>query len=311
MAVIDFLDHGERLARAVLERPLEWIRSCRDPVLGTYDNLRVVRFPLGAPVDPGLGVTRVAEVRFRPGFHIGDPGRPPTRFALVVRGRGWLVTDRQRTPLHAGCFFTRIGDEPHDLIAALGGPLQLLVVECSGGYVRRLHHQLFGAASVVARPAETDRVRAALDRIIDQAVAGGEHAQAIAGCETELLLRRMRFEDAATAPGRGRAYERYLRCRQQIEAESRKLLGVGPVARRARIDPSYLGRLFRRFEACSPTEFLMRCKMAHACDELLVTDRSIQAIGEGLGFDDPFAFSRAFKRVLGVAPRHYRQGVGH
>jgi AraC-like DNA-binding protein len=37
------------------------------------------------------------------------------------------------------------------------------------------------------------------------------------------------------------------------------------------------------------------------------SDRAVAEIAAEVGFADPFHFSRAFKRVMGVAPRGYRQ----
>ena len=47
--------------------------------------------------------------------------------------------------------------------------------------------------------------------------------------------------------------------------------------------------------------------MARAADELIITDESISAVGESVGYPNQLHFSRAFKSVYGVPPREYRQ----
>ncbi len=48
-------------------------------------------------------------------------------------------------------------------------------------------------------------------------------------------------------------------------------------------------------------------KMEVAIDALLQADRSIDAIAASVGYSDPTAFSRAFKRWTGDSPRAYRK----
>lgn len=48
--------------------------------------------------------------------------------------------------------------------------------------------------------------------------------------------------------------------------------------------------------------------MQEACKLLRSTKRTVQEIGAELGYEDPFYFSRAFRKVMGVSPRKYRDG---
>lgn len=56
----------------------------------------------------------------------------------------------------------------------------------------------------------------------------------------------------------------------------------------------------------SPMRRLRQLRILRAADLLLYTDYPIKSIGYQVGYQDPYAFSTAFRRVMGVAPSHYR-----
>ncbi len=76
---------------------------------------------------------------------------------------------------------------------------------------------------------------------------------------------------------------------------------------------SYLGQLFQRELGVSPWEYLHRYRIERACELLRMSDASVTAIAEQVGFNDPAYFSRVFRRQAGCSPREYRRaarGVG-
>ena len=57
----------------------------------------------------------------------------------------------------------------------------------------------------------------------------------------------------------------------------------------------------------SPLEQVALLRMRHAAALLLSTEASVERVAHAVGYSNPFAFSTAFKRVLGVPPSHYRR----
>lgn len=63
-----------------------------------------------------------------------------------------------------------------------------------------------------------------------------------------------------------------------------------------------------RFSAafgCGPREHVIRVRLARACELLRAADCSIAEVAEACGFNDPFYFSRLFRRRVGVPPSAY------
>ncbi len=74
-----------------------------------------------------------------------------------------------------------------------------------------------------------------------------------------------------------------------------------------RLSKSYLNSLFLKFTNRTPIDFFINLKMRHACERLRSTADPVYEIAKQLGYDDPYYFSRLFKKHIGVAPKHYRQ----
>ena len=71
------------------------------------------------------------------------------------------------------------------------------------------------------------------------------------------------------------------------------------------VSHSSLYRKFMQRYQVSPKRFLLEYRIDRACMLLSTTAHSVQEISNSVGFDDPFYFSRAFKEMKGVSPRHY------
>ncbi|MEM6689164.1 MAG: AraC family transcriptional regulator, partial [Planctomycetota bacterium] len=93
------------------------------------------------------------------------------------------------------------------------------------------------------------------------------------------------------------------RIRRHIEQVYLKAQTIEEIASQCEVTPVYLSRLFNRFAECGAYQYLMRLKMNHAAGLLLNDSMKVREVAEELGFNDPFQFSRAFKRVYGVPPK--------
>ena len=52
-------------------------------------------------------------------------------------------------------------------------------------------------------------------------------------------------------------------------------------------------------------EYLTRLRMMLASDRLSTSNDAVNVVAEAVGYDSESAFSKAFKRYLGCAPRRY------
>jgi AraC-like DNA-binding protein len=66
-------------------------------------------------------------------------------------------------------------------------------------------------------------------------------------------------------------------------------------------------RRFTELVGEPPLTYLTRWRLDLAADQLAEPDLSVARIAAAVGYDNPFAFSNAFKRHTGVSPTHFRQ----
>jgi AraC-like DNA-binding protein len=70
--------------------------------------------------------------------------------------------------------------------------------------------------------------------------------------------------------------------------------------------PSRFSSLFKKKTGYAPIDYFIQMKMQKASQQLDFTDRSIKDIALSMGFDDPYYFSKRFRKVIGVSPQKYR-----
>ena len=82
---------------------------------------------------------------------------------------------------------------------------------------------------------------------------------------------------------------------------------VSDIANYLHISRSYLFTLFKEHLNTSPQRFLAMSRIRNACELLTNTDLPVTTIASSCGYQNPFAFSRAFKKEMEIAPSEYRQ----
>ncbi len=92
-----------------------------------------------------------------------------------------------------------------------------------------------------------------------------------------------------------------------MKANRTESLSVEQMARVAGLSKEYFIRQFKRTVGTTPGNYFLQMKMRTACDWLVNTDLHIREIAFRLGYEDPFYFSRIFKRLRGISPRQHRQ----
>ena len=84
-------------------------------------------------------------------------------------------------------------------------------------------------------------------------------------------------------------------------------LTVEAMAREAGLSVTHFTRLFSQQTGFAPMEHFIRMKMQRACRYLTLTPHSIKEVASRIGYDDPYYFSRSFRKIMGVPPTAYRQ----
>jgi AraC family transcriptional regulator of arabinose operon len=70
--------------------------------------------------------------------------------------------------------------------------------------------------------------------------------------------------------------------------------------------PSRFSNLFRQKTGYAPIDYFSQMKMQKASQQLDFTDDPIKVIAFNLGYEDPYYFSKKFRKIVGMSPTKYR-----
>ncbi|RJX39571.1 AraC family transcriptional regulator [Paenibacillus pinisoli] len=83
-------------------------------------------------------------------------------------------------------------------------------------------------------------------------------------------------------------------------------ISLQQLADQAHLSVPHYTHVFKKMTGYSPIDYYLRLKIQLACQYLDLTEQSIKEISIRLGFQDPYYFSRLFKKIMGKAPLVYR-----
>ncbi len=172
----------------------------------------------------------------------------------------------------------------------------------------KLAPELIDRAGLLSSPVQVDdrvRIGGIFDDIQRSAGAHSEFSRPACSLLLQLLSLRIAELTIDGPIDNPRSLHTYKSCRELIDQRYTTLSSLNEIAATAHADPATICRLFKRFANTTPYRYLMRKKMTRAAELLQHSDLLIKQVAAELGFDDPFHFSRAFKRIHGSSPRRF------
>ena len=263
----------------------------------------------------------------RAGFHVvvegrccvGLPGREPVALEtgdvlLVPHGDAhWLADD----PTSARADFAALADglAPGERVGAPCGGGVRSVLLCGAytfsadGHAPLLH----GLPDLVRIPAEAGPLAAVVGLLVAEAERPGAGAGLVVGRLVDLLfvyaLRTWLAGQGAAGdhswlgalhdPAVGPAL-------RAVHAEPERRWTVGLLAERTGLSRAAFSRRFGEAIGEPPLTYVTRWRMAVAAD-LLAEGERVAAVAARVGYQNEFAFAKAFKRVRGVPPGAHRR----
>ncbi len=83
-------------------------------------------------------------------------------------------------------------------------------------------------------------------------------------------------------------------------------IDLGSYAEELGFSAAYLTKIFKRYAGMTPMRFLTTIRISNAKKLLDTTDLSVQQIGERVGYNDQFHFSKTFSKITGMSPMAFR-----
>ncbi len=122
---------------------------------------------------------------------------------------------------------------------------------------------------------------------------------------TGVLLSLVKVAEAA---GAGNVEGQFVRkALELVDQRLERRLAVSDLADTLRVSREHFTRVFAAQMGMSPYQYILRRKIRHACYLLKEGRLTNKEVAARLGFTDPAHFTRAFKSLMRMAPRDFRQ----
>lgn len=179
-------------------------------------------------------------------------------------------------------------------------------IHCDGARVRRVIRE---SKAPIARPfiiANSACFEQCLAEVHRELVSYVRPDAVVVGNLLENCLRDLvRHQNADSELGS--VSEGLLRVRQLISEAPAREITLGQMAALAGMSIPNLSLRFKQVFGVSPVECLIQHRMHHAAHLLANQNLSVTEVGQLVGYDDPFHFSKMFKKHYGLSPRTMRQ----
>ena len=290
----------DALVRQLIQRP-PWSMTFADAppltLVATLGGHAFVSLGTGPPVRLAAG--DIALVSTKSYTIADDPGTAPQ---VVIRGaKKYPITGTGDLNPRAPRTY---GDGPPGATTMLRGAYEL-----RGVVAERLLGMLPPLAVVPAGP----RTRAALDLLAAEVALDEPGQDAVLRRLLDLVLvLALRAWCAATETPP--AWYRALgdagvgEALRLLHAEPAHRWTVAALAARAGLSRAAFAARFARLVGEPPLTYLTGWRMTLAADLLRATEDTVAAVAKAVGYEDPFAFSVAFKRHRGASPSDWRRG---
>ena len=239
-----------------------------------------------------------------PSYELNREGFRYVALEYIVGGQWELQTRDGKWTIGPGTIFAYGPDTSYSLKALSDTGLTKYFVDLSGHSAARLLARAGLKGTVPRRVMQMRWLQDILDQLIEAANLRPYARRSISKILVALLLERIR-EDIRTVPHVSHALQSYEHCRSYLADHYLRIRSLSEATRACGVSATHLSRLFHRFSTESPKDFLLRLKMNHAAELILRDSLSVKAAAAQVGFEDPYHFSRCFKRVHGMAPSYF------
>ncbi|MEM0965817.1 MAG: AraC family transcriptional regulator [Verrucomicrobiota bacterium] len=241
------------------------------------------------------------------GFHLKRNRFKYFAVELIVSGKWEFVCGGMAYELGPGSVFAYSPETSFNLRCCSDQSSLKYFVDFAGRHASLLIKRA-GLVPGVPKRVTPDGIRALFDQVLDTNGYSLTVAREMGSLIIRLILMRIGQDQIVDDRSGSLSYETYLRCRGFIQAEFRVLRSVEEVSSRCHLDRAYLSRLFKIHSKESPYHFLTRMKMEYAAERLRNQRIAVKAVAAEVAYDDPFHFSRLFKKFFGLSPKHYATG---
>lgn len=236
-------------------------------------------------------------------------GAPTTLVILCLRGSGWFTVEGIRRTVQAGDFVWLQARQPH-AYGATDDPWTIAWAHFAGDEVPSWRSFIRSCAAddgaLLQLPLDhidevgLDRVYVALERGLS-----GRHQIAAATALRATLCKI--GENLVERHGLRTARERVVASVEALRQDWLRSHRLEELATSAGMSVTHYCAHFRELTGFAPIDFLIRLRVQHASNLLDTTKHTVAQVAGAVGYNDPYYFTRCFRRIMGYSPQQYRK----
>lgn len=284
-----------------------------------FPNQRLVVMPsnvitrcLALPMVSQLYVTDLGSFPTAPHHYVErKEGVPQAILNYCLHGKGGLQINGMEYSIQQGHAMIIPPGTPHLYHSDEDDPWAVFWVHFDGAQTETVLKSLdIHAKNPVLYVPDTDRIQQAFEDLY--ACLNYHFSDAgLLAMTSELLrlLSRLKLHQGFVTPQRQSAENRVMDTIPFMEQHLDLSLTLNDLSVHSGQSIPYYSKLFKERTNQSPMNYYIQLKIRKACALLDQTDFTIRQIAESLGYDDPYYFSRLFKKIQGHSPTAYRQTV--
>lgn len=225
---------------------------------------------------------------------------------FVVKGEGTLQIQDKSYPIHPNQLFIVPADEVSTYCASMENPwkycwIGFLGIQ-SGRFLRSLMH--CGPKRFVLDCRNVSFYERQIEHILN--ISGKQISTHLQSNGIMYNLIGTLLEELGADDPEDLDISIPYQAKQYMEMHYHNSLQIADVAEAVGVHANYLANIFQEKYHVTPKQYLSNLRIKKACKLLLDTDHPVYIIANSVGFTDQLAFSKFFRKTIGIPPSDYR-----
>lgn len=222
-----------------------------------------------------------------------------------VGGKGWIKLDSESEfILSPNTYYILPKNIAHSYGSSLDDPWSIYWVHFSGSAAEVLYERFVSNVDILPTiPYDPVNV-SAFDQVFNLSESD------LGAQEIEILhIRLLQFISAFIYTGSRTCDEEEDDIQRSIafmKSNLDKNMLIKELASRVNYSVSRYSELFRKRTGYAPIQYFLQLKIQKSCQYLYFTKMTVKEICKEIGFDDPYYFSRMFRKQMNISPTQYR-----
>ncbi|OWW24570.1 hypothetical protein B4Q04_14730 [Zobellia sp. OII3] len=238
-------------------------------------------------------------------------GCPEYILIFCAKGKGWIEIEGKRHNLSENQFSIIPKNAPHKYGADYTDPWTIYWIHFNGENTDHFINPFVYPRTLIKTPNSRLRERAYLFEEIYYTLEAGNSLNNLEYSSVLLinLLGSFKYHSLFTQTKTSLNNDPVSIAIALMKENIQKKLSIHEIASSSGLSVSHFCLLFKKKTSHTPIEHFTFLKMQRACHLLDFSTLRINEIAIDIGYDDPYYFTRVFKRVMGKSPSAYRDNI--